>query len=332
MKYEELPKPIPIGNATDYTGYKCGTLTVLYRVPKKNKTHTPWACICTCGGYCIRDIDTLKRGIGKCDSLHNHNNLVGKKFGKLMPIHRLDDYVHERGWLYECLCECGNIKQIREKDFLYGKTISCECSKKEYVDLTGKKIGKLTVLNLVEGERIHNSYVWLCKCECGNLVKIRSSQLYDGSTRSCGCITSIGEYNIKQILNNNNISYEHQWHTSECRFPDTNKQALFDFYINDDKKGFILEFDGGQHERPADNFFCKNNFLYTRNHDLYKNQWAWEHNIPIKRIPYKYRDCLNLQDIMSDRFLITPKENPKWFPKKSWTYPYFSLDDTEVLP
>ena len=38
-------------------------------------------------------------------------------------------------------------------------------------DLTGKKVGKLTVIRLLDIEerptKTHGNY-WLCKCECGN--------------------------------------------------------------------------------------------------------------------------------------------------------------------
>lgn len=330
MEFQQLPKPIDVGRAENLSGQKCGNLTILYRVSSKTKTNSRWACYCCCGDYCVRNASDLKKGIGKCDSPHNHNSLVGKKFGKLMPIYRTDDYVQNRGWLYECMCECGNIKKIRERDFLYGATVSCECRKREYKDLTGQKIGKLTVLNIVENKRNFGSVVWLCQCECGNTIEVRSSMLSEKSINSCGCIKSIGERNIKNLLDDSHIPYEKEKSDFECRFPDTNKPAKFDFYIKNDTP-FLLEFDGTQHEDPNSGFGkVNNNFLYIRNHDLFKNQWAWDNNIPMKRIPYQYRDSLTIDDIMSDRFLITPTQNPKWYPKKKWTYPYFSCDDTEV--
>lgn len=37
-----------------------------------------------------------------------------------------------------------------------------------------------------------------------------------------GCLTgSAGEYAIEKILSNNHIPYIKQYHTEECRFPDT---------------------------------------------------------------------------------------------------------------
>ena len=61
------------------------------------------------------------------------------------------------------------------------------------IDLTGKKFGRLTVL-----ER-HGTWhapcgqtdpLWLCRCECGVELLVRGISLRSGNTRSCGCLRS----------------------------------------------------------------------------------------------------------------------------------------------
>lgn len=55
-------------------------------------------------------------------------------------------------------------------------------------DLIGKKFGRLTVLHYVEYVRgISPSSIWQCRCECGNFVKVRRSNLTFGHAKSCGC-------------------------------------------------------------------------------------------------------------------------------------------------
>lgn len=57
------------------------------------------------------------------------------------------------------------------------------------IDLTGKRFGRLVVIN----EYISNTREsqWLCKCDCGTLTKpIFASNLRRGHTKSCGCIHS----------------------------------------------------------------------------------------------------------------------------------------------
>lgn len=66
------------------------------------------------------------------------------------------------------------------------------------VDLTGKKLGRLTVLKKVERpENLKKrAAYWLCRCDCGNEKIFISSSLIDygdkkgssGTARSCGCL------------------------------------------------------------------------------------------------------------------------------------------------
>lgn len=54
------------------------------------------------------------------------------------------------------------------------------------MDLIGKKIGRLTVLENVGKE---NGYtLWRCKCDCGN-EKVVSGKYLGKGTRSCGCLS-----------------------------------------------------------------------------------------------------------------------------------------------
>ena len=56
-------------------------------------------------------------------------------------------------------------------------------------NLAGRKFGKLIVISETE-ERRHGKVLWLCKCECGKLCKVKSNSLVSGHTKSCGCYSS----------------------------------------------------------------------------------------------------------------------------------------------
>ena len=61
----------------------------------------------------------------------------------------------------------------------------------KFIDLTGQKFGKLTVVKRIENYIQPNGSIktqWLCKCECGNETIVKSDMLKSGNTRSCGCI------------------------------------------------------------------------------------------------------------------------------------------------
>lgn len=68
----------------------------------------------------------------------------------------------------------------------------------------GEKFGKLKIIGYSGYyERPSGSKIklYLCKCDCGNEVVIRSDRLKSGNTKSCGCY--IIEKNKKRILPNN---------------------------------------------------------------------------------------------------------------------------------
>lgn len=58
----------------------------------------------------------------------------------------------------------------------------------KFIDLTGSKFGRLTVINR-ELSKNHRT-MWLCKCDCGNFCIIDGSNLKSGNTKSCGCYHS----------------------------------------------------------------------------------------------------------------------------------------------
>lgn len=55
------------------------------------------------------------------------------------------------------------------------------------VDMTGQKIGRLTVIKRIENLSASDA-LWLCKCECGNEKIVSRPRLRAGYTQSCGCL------------------------------------------------------------------------------------------------------------------------------------------------
>ncbi|HFK1476726.1 hypothetical protein OCF13_26385 [Bacillus tropicus] len=56
----------------------------------------------------------------------------------------------------------------------------------EFIDLTGKKFGRLTVVERVENDKYKNVR-FRCICDCGNHKVIYRNALATGRTVSCGC-------------------------------------------------------------------------------------------------------------------------------------------------
>lgn len=57
------------------------------------------------------------------------------------------------------------------------------------IDLTGKKFGRLTVVDRCGSDNSKNA-TWNCICDCGKHIVVSSAYLRCGDTRSCGCLKS----------------------------------------------------------------------------------------------------------------------------------------------
>lgn len=117
----------------------------------------------------------------------------------------------------------------------------------------GDQFGLLKVVQY-EGLRKQNSRNkneswYICQCQCGSEPKaIRGNDLSTGAVISCGCIRSVGESAIQDILNKNNVKYKTEYIFSDLKNPSTNHHLRFDFAIfENDKLQYLIEFDGRQH-------------------------------------------------------------------------------------
>lgn len=57
-------------------------------------------------------------------------------------------------------------------------------------DITEQKFNRLTVMKKAESYILPSGGKvgqWLCRCDCGNMVIVKTSHLFSGHTKSCGC-------------------------------------------------------------------------------------------------------------------------------------------------
>ena len=233
-------------------------------------------------------------------------DLTNQKFNKLTVISRIPNTSPIK-WL--CQCDCGKMVEVRGVYLRNNHTKSCGCQRIESghktgiqnrKDLSNQKFGFLTVIK-DSGKRKNHQIVWLCECECGNKTEVITTNLVNGSTKSCGCIKrSYGEAKIEKILKENNISYITELNISELN------NARFDFAIFKNNQIIrLIEFDGEHHYKEVS--FHKNN-KYTlqdrQKQDKIKNEYALSHNIPLVRIPYWERDNITIEMINGDKYLV----------------------------
>lgn len=55
-------------------------------------------------------------------------------------------------------------------------------------EITGMKFGRLTAVRKLPERTKCKHVLWECICECGNTIKVTSTDLKRGNTKSCGCL------------------------------------------------------------------------------------------------------------------------------------------------
>ena len=253
---------------------------------------------------------------GKTNTSRKGNDLINQTFGFLTVIAESPKRASNGGKYWICKCNCNRPNCLGEKEILgqslkSGKTISCGAIGKEkliigqgmnFIDLSGQKFGKLTVIERIEDKILSNGdkkVQYKCKCDCGREINVLSDNLKKGNTQTCGRCEerSHGNIKISQILDEANIFYEREKRFESCK----DKSYLpFDFYVNNQ---YIIEFDGKQHFENTNSFY---DYDYTHKHDLIKNKWCKDNNIPLIRIPYTHYNDLTLEDLLleSSNYII----------------------------
>ena len=168
---------------------------------------------------------------------------------------------------------------------------------RKFEDLTGQKFGKLVVLFRTENKIESNGrkrVMWHCKCDCGNITNVFYSGLLTGSTKSCGCMRSVGEYNINTYLTSKNINFY-----SQIKFEGLigigGKSLSYDFYLPD--YHILIEAQGKQHEQPIKYFGGHEHFEIQREHDRRKREYAEKNGYKLLEI--WYYDYDKIEEILS---------------------------------
>ena len=287
--------------SNDLTGKRFGMLTAIKPTGKKRGRYIEWECLCDCGNiHTARSGDLVYGSVTSCGCKNAIIDITGQRFGTLTVLRLLDEKGPQSQAMWECQCDCGKIIKARGTSLRYGEVSSCGaavCRGLEK-DMTGMTFGKLTVISKSDFKNSYSNHTyWNCQCECGNTCVIMGHNLRNGATKSCGCLSSLGERETKRLLKENHLNFIHHWRQHTCRFSDTGCLAEFDFYIIDGN--YIIEFDGIQHYQTKNSGWDTQEHLEkTQAHDIFKNQWCRDNGIPLIRIPYWKLDTLCIEDLM----------------------------------
>ena len=115
-------------------------------------------------------------------------DLTGYRFGKLLVLEISHRNKKTKNVHWKCQCDCGNISTPNTASLKNGTTKSCGKCGRLTKDLTGRKFGKLIVI-----EKSHNSgeagnwtVYWKCQCDCGNTSTPTAGALLSGHSTTCG--------------------------------------------------------------------------------------------------------------------------------------------------
>ena len=209
-----------------------------------------------------------------------------------------------------CRCSCGTERYKEYRDLYHLRSLSCGCLRAEMLTERncaqggieiGTQFGQLTMIQDLgyrkQQSRDKRERWSLCKCVCGREVEVSNNNLRTGGTKSCGCIKSFGEREIRQLLEQNNINY-----STEYTFYDLkgtrNGLLRFDFAIFDDNNNLIelIEFDGRQHfEGPDGKWTQSYSKEIIESNDMLKTEYCKSHGIKLVRIPYYQLSKLSLE-------------------------------------
>lgn len=119
-------------------------------------------------------------------------NLIGQRFGRLVPILKTDKRDRNGNIVWLCKCDCGKEKNIVGTNLTRKiGTRSCGCLQKEetghkLIDLVGQKFNRLTPIQRIGTDKFGHP-MWLCLCDCKNKTVVSGDNLRSGRIKSCGC-------------------------------------------------------------------------------------------------------------------------------------------------
>ena len=117
-------------------------------------------------------------------------DITGQKFGTLTAIRRCQTRDMASFWVF--VCDCGYQGTFERKKVMDGSRSCCDTCKKQTAtpktktpDITGQRFGQLTVMHKAE-QTLKSGTQWVCKCDCGAVLKNRYFDLVHGRLKRCG--------------------------------------------------------------------------------------------------------------------------------------------------
>lgn len=216
------------------------------------------------------------------------NSLIGQKKNRLTLIKYKGQNKNYK-YKFDMECDCGNIRENGDYySWKNGVITACrkcmldeywENERKQFTDLTGVKIGMLTIIkrgeDLIKNGR--HTRRWWCLCDCQlelpekerKLVLIRESSLLKVKepTQSCGCLQKLAV--SKNFKKYNKFIEKDKYYIG---FTDKNEPFFFDKDIYEEIKDFCwyITSDGYVRTNDKRSFHCLLHRVATKCPDEYE--------------------------------------------------------------
>lgn len=96
------------------------------------------------------------------------------------------------------------------------------------IDMTGRKFNRLTVLSREPNDK-HGCTMWLCRCDCGNLLVVSGRNIRNNHTQSCGCLQRERTSEASVIHGKTKTSLHNVWKSMKqrCTNPNNHKFRIY---------------------------------------------------------------------------------------------------------
>lgn len=265
---------------------------------------------------------------------------IGQTIGKLTVLNK--DIMTDNGQKWLCQCDCGNLTSVREDNLeiglINGKggTRSCGCLNPVQNHCQGLKrvdrIGEIVnnyqyILRLMPDSNRSYNYLFydttngLWRVSDPRHVKdLAHNPRYESKTSKDALNKYYNKISSKQFsihadenqimtwLFQNKTIWTKQYSFEDCKdkIPLPFDIAVFDEDFN---LAYIIEYDGEQHFKENSLF----NYEKQHRHDLIKNKYCFDNNIPLVRIPYDAEYTINDLKLETTRFLLTPENEKEYY-------------------
>lgn len=169
-------------------------------------------------------------------------------------------------------------------------------SPKNFNDLTGRRFGRLAVIERAENRK--GRVMWKCVCDCGNVCVVNAYHLTSGRSNSCGCLCD--EIRHKKAIHNGcKDRLYHVWVTMKqrCSNPNHNSYknygargiSVCDEWVNDYAAFRKWAYENGYDEN-AQRFACTIDRIDSDGDYSPDNcRWVKDYSIQVKnRRHYEY--------------------------------------------